>query len=443
MSGQPQPTTSIDHIVDSENKHKDDDDKSNTLMQNPPHDSNPNPHSNHSPPQPSSHPPGFINLETFIQTPSQLTTTINSQLSTSRPLRLVRPTTISEGYKPPPNLKTYAKHIASAISPSTTSPSSSSLPQTMDWIYDIQYLVFSGGGVKGYTYAGAILALDKAFLKHNLNLYKQLEGAAGTSIGAMFALYVTLGIRGRQLKHEVMTKKISDTMQNMSIENLINVYGLSVPTMFRQSVFDVLERHIGNGDITFKELFDITQKHYVCCVTNVYSNMPEYHSHLTTPNYKVFESVAASMCIPLIFSPCIINGQCYVDGAFTDNCPFVVFPTDKTLIVCINSLDKCTDLSVVQNYIMRLMYNLLDTIERHNFESIPPHERRRILRIFVDEIFFMDVNLSDAMKQRLIAKGSLCMEKFIDPTLVTLDYMKICFKIVCYVVFAKFILNKH
>jgi hypothetical protein len=40
---------------------------------------------------------------------------------------------------------------------------------TPDWIYDIKYMTFSGGGVKGYAYTGAILTLDDAFRRKGKN----------------------------------------------------------------------------------------------------------------------------------------------------------------------------------------------------------------------------------------------------------------------------------
>jgi predicted acylesterase/phospholipase RssA len=51
----------------------------------------------------------------------------------------------------------------------------------------------------------------------------------------------------------------------------------------------------------------------------------EYHSHITTPNNVVIDSLLASMCIPGIFAPVYINNQCYIDGAVVNSFPIDMF----------------------------------------------------------------------------------------------------------------------
>ena len=305
------------------------------------------------------------------------------------------------------------------------------------WIYDIKYLVFSGGGVKGYAYAGAITALDAAFFKKKKNLYQQLEGMAGSSIGAMFALYVAIGVRGKQLIKDVMQTNIMELAQHMTIENLMDVYGLCLPTYFKRTVYDILERHMGKGDITFQELFEITQKNYVCCVTNITYNQAEYHSHETTPHYRVFESVAASMCIPLLFAPCIINGQCYVDGGMNDNCPFRVFPSNESLIFYLGGWKRSTNMDSLQQYIMFLAGNLWQTLDRNNFKLLSGQDKQRLVRINIEGMSMMDFHITPDHKKWLISKGALEVEKLLNPKTLLMDLVKLLVKSLCCVVLEK------
>ena len=301
------------------------------------------------------------------------------------------------------------------------------------WIYDVKYLSLSGGGTKGYAYLGAILSLDRSFFDRKLNLYHQLQGASGTSIGAVFALFIVLGVRGFQLAKEVFHINIADSMKQFNIQNLIDMYGLCSTTMFQKAIFDLLERHTGRGDVTFQELHDITQKHYVCTLSNVNTGSPEYHSHLSTPNYRVYESVAASMCVPILFAPCIINNQCYVDGGLTDNCPFAVFPIHETFIINLSTAhdthETHVDISSLQLYITRLIKNVCEMFDIRLFDRIPEAERKRVLKIQFRDLIPLDVNIDLQTKKKLAKLGAHSIERFVNVEFVNNETVKTCMKI--------------
>ena len=321
-------------------------------------------------------------------------------------------------------------------------------PPVMDtsWIYDIKYLSLSGGGTKGYAYLGAILTLDRILFEKKRNLYMQLQGASGTSIGAMFALFVVLGVRGHQLAKEVFEINIMDSMKHLNFQNLMDTYGLCPTTMFQKATFDLLERRTGKGDVTFQELYDITQKHYVCTLTNVNTGIPEYHSHLSTPNYKIYESVAASMCVPLLFAPCVINNQYYVDGGLSDNCPFSVFPIEDTFIINLATMPDPighVDISSLQLYIMRLIRHVCEMFDIRLFERIPAAERKRVLKITFVDFNALDLNVDIDLKKKLAKFGANAVEKFIHVELANQDAVKICVKLVILFVMGEIIVQQQ
>ena len=300
------------------------------------------------------------------------------------------------------------------------------------WIYDVKYLSLSGGGTKGYAYLGALLSLDRSFFNRKRNLYSQLEGVSGTSIGAVFALFVVLGLRGYQLAKEVCNSNIADSMKQFNIQNLIDMYGLCSTTMFQKIIFDVLERNVGKGDVTFQELFDITRKHYVCTLSNVNTGRPEYHSHLSTPNYKIYESVTASMCVPLLFAPCIINNQCYVDGGLSDNCPFAVFPIRETFIINLSNAhdsDSHVDISSLQLYILRIIMNVCEMFDVRLFDRIPQSERKRVLKIQFRDLVPYDLSIDPHTKKKLAKLGASAVEKFLHPDSANHEAIKTCVKL--------------
>lgn len=337
-----------------------------------------------------------------------------------RPLRLVRnesqKNTYNDIYKINELKKTLTKQYMA------TSPS---------WIYDVKSLVFSGGGVKGYTYAGILTTLDALYLKKRKNFYQQITNVSGTSIGSLFALYFTLGVRGTQLIKEVTQKNLFEVVQFMNIQNLMETYGLCPSTYFKRNVYDMIERYIGKGDITFQELYDLTQKNLVCCVTNMTTGLPEYHSYQTTPCYRVFESVSASMSVPLLFSPCIINGHCFVDGGIQDNCPFRVFPIEETMIFYLDGWKRSTDMSSFENYVVFFAHSLWKSVDRTNFNLIPEHHLHRVVRVCVEGISAMDLRISTEQRDILIQQGAEIINKLINPATLLARISKLIFKEIC------------
>jgi predicted acylesterase/phospholipase RssA len=295
-------------------------------------------------------------------------------------------------------------------------------PHTPDWVYDIKYLTFSGGGVRGFAFAGAVLTLDEAFRKRNKNLYKQLKGCSGCSVGALFALWTVLGVRGQQLFREVLYTDIGHVMEDLSIDNLMEMYGLNNTLRIRQQIFDILERHTGLGDITFKKLHDMTGKHYVCSLTNVSSGKVEYHSYLTTPNNKVMDSVVASMSIPMLFAPTIINGDYYVDGGVLDNLPFSVFPPEESLIFALGG--NLPDITDVKSFIFRIAMLGLASSDLARVNSLPTELRNRVLTLRVTDISPISFHIDYETKRRVMVMGTKIVGRFLYPQLLLQDCMK-------------------
>lgn len=296
------------------------------------------------------------------------------------------------------------------------------------WLYETEYITFSGGGVKGYSYAGAILALDQAFFKKKINLYSQLKGASGASIGSMFALYLVLGVRGRQLIKEIMQTKVSDVANDININNVIEMKGFFGLSTLKREVFNTLEKFTGKGDVTFQELFDITGKEFVCSVTNVTLGRVEYHSYVNTPDFKVVESVTASMCMPMFFVPNIINGNHYVDGGVTDNCPFHVFPIEKTFVISLSYGTVQPNLSTIQDYIMRITSIMLQTSDALQWSMVPENEQKRRLNMSVTNTSVINIHIDEATKKEIVLEGGSQMNKFIHPEECVRQYAQNIFK---------------
>ena len=198
-----------------------------------------------------------------------------------------------------------------------------------DAVYDIENLVFEGGGQKGVCYLGALVALDE------VGVLKHVKRVAGTSAGALTALGVALGLGPDQIREYVIDLDIFNDflVDNRSTHGGMFSAALSVNarmgmnegTRFVELLRWILKRHTGMPDITFAQLFEHTGRELCICVTNLSQAQGDFCHVKTTPHMPVHIAVKASMSIPFLINPVEYEGMQYVDGGVTNNFPVDAF----------------------------------------------------------------------------------------------------------------------
>ena len=151
-----------------------------------------------------------------------------------------------------------------------------------------------GGGAKGFAHLGALKAMEERNLKPDI--------IAGTSAGALAGVLYADGFSPEEI-HEMF----KDTTFKQFVEFSFPITGFFRPT----GLHDFLKRNLRSK--TFEEL----QIPFIAVATNWEKG--------TTVNFsegdKLIESIVASCCVPLVFSPVIIDGIPYVDGGIFKNLP--------------------------------------------------------------------------------------------------------------------------
>ena len=191
-------------------------------------------------------------------------------------------------------------------------------------------IVFSGGGIRGATHVGALLALEEN------GLYPKMVG--GTSAGSVVAGLYAYGYNAKELvdivKDMCKHKRLFLDYDNKSlIKSTFNL-------IFRKKVTydcilkgNYLEKYI--NDITKgKRITDCTKGILIPTLdiisqnTIVYTNCTERsYNDKNTCNYvygnnEVLSKVIRSSCsFPGIFKPVKINNMVLVDGGVTNNLP--------------------------------------------------------------------------------------------------------------------------
>jgi len=178
-------------------------------------------------------------------------------------------------------------------------------------------LVLSGGGVRGISYVGCFLELEKR------NLLKRVNEILAVSCGAMFGFAYTIGYSPNELQ-EFVEKFDFTLMQHIEPEHILNFlenYGVDSSSNFERLLESVLKQKGFSPDLTFEEHYRSTNFIFRCFATNLYNCDYTEFSYKSTPTIRIVDAILASSSIPGYFIPKNINNVLYVDGGIVNNFP--------------------------------------------------------------------------------------------------------------------------
>jgi len=186
------------------------------------------------------------------------------------------------------------------------------------------HMILSGAGMAGIAYLGILRYL------HQEGYTDRIRHVAGTSMGAFFATLWAVGAPMGDL--EGYLKEYVSTSANMIIsfqdkgDRLIGILKEYMPE--EATFLDIAKQH---------------GCHLAICASCMDTLEPMFFSVNNSPNIRVIDAVKASMSIPFMFEPVVIDGKRYVDGGLTANTPLRAFgkralQPDSTLVVqCTNA----------------------------------------------------------------------------------------------------------
>lgn len=189
-------------------------------------------------------------------------------------------------------------------------------------IYD--ELIISSGGVKGISLVGALNKLSQYYPINKIKYY------TGCSIGSFIALLLNLGYTVNEIKNIFFYINFG-IFQECKIINLFEKCGLDEGLKFTNFLKAILLNKNYNLNITFKQLYEITNKILTIVVTNISKGIAEYHNYLTTPNLTIVLSIRMSCGIPVLFSPILYNNCYYLDGALLEPFPYYYHKNTKKI----------------------------------------------------------------------------------------------------------------
>lgn len=249
----------------------------------------------------------------------------------------------------------------------------------------IRNLVLSGGAMKGMSFVGALQHLDE------LGVLSELKNIIGTSAGSIVAFLLCMNFTISEIRCTLIRFIQQYSKQEVNVDNLLNIYetlGIDNGSTLRSMLAHALFTKHKVYDVTFQELAKKTGHNLVVVVSNITQRKTEFLSVDTTPELSVITAICASIAIPVIMCPVVINDSYYVDGGLFNNFPIEYFdsttkPFRDTIGVTIENVQNTSTTQVASGPLNLVSYikTIVDAMcDRLNYK-IPKESNNHIIRI--------------------------------------------------------------
>lgn len=284
---------------------------------------------------------------------------------------------------------------------------------------DIENLVFQGVGTRGIALIGALQALSD---KGNFNRIKRV---GGVSSGSIIALLYALEYTPEQMKDILMEIDFGSLEDRPWLFRIKKSFGY-----FKgKRLESLLKKYIANSKLNLDEdatFYDLNKKSTTALyifAANINTYSIRELSYRKTPHVKLWESVRASISIPLVFpawkfTQGIQDNHLYIDGGIIYDLPVNFFDTppfndsdratnNKTLGFKIDNLAvdrKEIGLdygSPFKAYLSAIYQTVVDG--QISVIELNPNERSRIVTIEIDGD--TEFSLTNTQKQELYNRG--------------------------------------
>jgi predicted patatin/cPLA2 family phospholipase len=276
-------------------------------------------------------------------------------------------------------------------------------------IIEINSLVISGGGVKGYLFLGAI----KLLFEHNI--LDKIKYYYGTSAGALIIMCLNLG-----WDLEEMLKFGSGfplgCIIDFDIESFMENYGL-VPKINSETLFKKIIKYKNfNENITFKELYDLTNKELNFITYSLKTSSAIALNYKTHPNMPIWEGLYMSSALPVLMPPSVSEtyDDIFIDGGMIENFPINrVRPENihKTIGICTESYKSDWD-KIKKNILNKDVVNCFDyslELVKIFFVKGHSHHINNCIKLSMDPNMpsssSVNFNADSETKQRMISYG--------------------------------------
>ncbi len=165
-------------------------------------------------------------------------------------------------------------------------------------------LFIGGGGYSGIIFIGCLEYIHENKLLDLKNFY-------GCSIGSLIGCLYISGIAPKNMLINFMKLDVADIV-NYNFNNLFSENHIIGNSLLDNLIGLLWE--VNDENITLGEFYNMYKVNVNIYATNVSKNKYTNLSNIDYPEVKLKDAIKASMTIPFVFKPVVINGDTYIDG---------------------------------------------------------------------------------------------------------------------------------
>lgn len=207
-------------------------------------------------------------------------------------------------------------------------------------------LFIGGGGYAGVMFIGVLEYLHEKKLLELKNLF---ACSIGTLIGALFAS----GIEPKQMLSIILELDLNEIVK-YNISNISTNNCILDDSLLENLIKPLWEIH--SEDITLSDFSTTTGVNINIYATNVTTNKYINFNNKDYPDIKLKDAIKASMSIPFLFQPVVINNELYIDGC----CKNLYGSPPEDLYIC----GYCIFLSIIRNpekYFVNVLHSIINS----------------------------------------------------------------------------------
>lgn len=267
----------------------------------------------------------------------------------------------------------------------------------------IKTLVFSGGGIKGFAFLGAL----KLLFEQNILDLNLIDTFIGTSIGSIISFFLCINCSIKEIIKFILKFNFNKLEPEINYIDLFEKNGINNGKRLMLIFKHFLELKLKKNDITFQELYELTNKKLIIIGTNYTLGREERFSIDNNPHMSVLTAIRISISVPIIFIPVLYNDNWYVDGALSNNFPIQGLDRETTMGFYIRNVTK-NEITNITTFIMGCLSIVTDTISEKDINDF-----KYIIKIENCKQEFTNFNLSNEKKKILINLGIKPVQEFL------------------------------
>jgi NTE family protein len=311
-------------------------------------------------------------------------------------------------------------------------------------VKEYEYLVLSGGGVKGICYSGALKVLQEKGILYDKDNNLKFKGIAATSFGALIGALLAMGYMPAEIEQKLKDMNFETVLEYktwhyMNVITVLENYGLNTGDHLYNMLGGLVKEKMGNADYTLKQLHEEKGIKLVVVGTNMNTGKSVYfyagNKDVCYSDIPIRLAVRISMCVPLLFKPVVYKDDYWLDGGVLDNyalhCFDGAYPGDiKARLNLCPANDKVLGLHIVPND-EEVNYSIIKRCEINRFPDffmafintmlyendrrmMTPSYWKRTVSIVTPAYPVTQVALTDAQKEELVAVGAKCTIEFLN-----------------------------